>query len=72
LKLADFAAHAHAILLHCTQVRSARDQRDVFAGAREHRTEKSSDCACADDRESHNYCLEFRLQAVCIMWSKTA
>jgi hypothetical protein len=31
LELADLSADAHAALLHRAQVRSARDQRDVFA-----------------------------------------
>jgi len=63
LKLTDLTADAHTMLLHRAQMCAPRDQRDVFTGTREHRTKKSSDSSCANDCESHDYCLEFRLQA---------
>ena len=53
LKLTDFTADAHAMLLHRAEMCAARDERNVFAGARQHGTKKSADCACADDREFH-------------------
>src|ERR1700682_2823022 len=31
-EISERAAHAHAVLLHCAQMRSTRDQRHVFSG----------------------------------------
>ena len=49
------------MFLHCLQMWAARDECDVFAGARQHRAKKGSDCACTDDREFHKTkIIEFR------------
>ena len=41
------------VLLHRFQMRTARDQRDIYAGAREHAAKMRADCPCAIDRNLH-------------------
>ena len=60
LKITNLATDANAVLLHRAEMRAARNQRDVFTCAREHRAQEGSNRACADDRESHKELIECR------------
>src|SRR5262249_47177883 len=53
LKVPNLAAYAHAVLLHCAQMRAACDERHVFTRACQHCAEECADGTCADNRESH-------------------
>jgi hypothetical protein len=53
LKVADFAADAHAVLLHRPEVGATRHQRYVFAGARQHCANKCADCSGPNNRKFH-------------------
>ena len=54
LKIAVGTDHANAVLLHRTEVRSARKQHDIGAGVRQPRADVAADRASAGDDDLHD------------------